>query len=178
MKGEDEEIETTKDGGRHSRILEKVSLFPVMVLLAVLRLLGEGAAKYGADNWRSIPAQDHLDHAMRHILRVMSGEAPWTELLNAICRCAFAAEVMRVEAARRAADAVPHDMQRPHEGPSIWREGPPPTNGPGPLILWRQGERCFEFDGVKYPVNVPLSPEQEASLLASSVAIGRERAGE
>ena len=62
-----EEIVTNNRGGKQSRIHGDYTLIPHSALEQAAMVLEEGAAKYGALNWKDIPMMSHLNHAYRHI---------------------------------------------------------------------------------------------------------------
>lgn len=61
-------------GGQRDKVAERFDLVPPDALLAVAKAMGEGAAKYGDENWRGLPMNNLLNHAMRHIVLYMSGD--------------------------------------------------------------------------------------------------------
>ena len=66
------------------------------VLLEVGRVLHHGETRYGRDNWRGIPARQHVRHALAHCLGHIAGDRSEGEhghLLRAICRVLLAIEV-------------------------------------------------------------------------------------
>jgi hypothetical protein len=70
------EIETLKNGARNPVIDTRMDKIPPLALLAVGRALKHGM-KYEADrpdNWRGVPAHEHLNHALRHIALWQSGD--------------------------------------------------------------------------------------------------------
>ena len=62
--------------------------YDLMSTIALRRLAetyAEGAAKYGADNWRKgIPSADLLNHAMRHVELYRSGDRSEDHLAHAL----------------------------------------------------------------------------------------------
>src|SRR5207253_801882 len=62
--GPDAPVVVNSQGGRQSRLAFRSDLLPASAIIDVARVLEEGAAKYGKDNWRQIPRVDHLNHAM------------------------------------------------------------------------------------------------------------------
>lgn len=53
-------------------------------------LLYNGAKKYGADNWRTIPVEDHLNHLIAHAYAYLAGNRDDNHLANIMCRAMFA----------------------------------------------------------------------------------------
>jgi hypothetical protein len=66
-----EEIVVGPTGGKQSKIDEWPSELPPAALLAVSRVMQEGARKYGSRNWHNISVKSELDHALRHALIFM-----------------------------------------------------------------------------------------------------------
>lgn len=89
-------VETNNAGGSQSFIGSALTEFPARVLLAVGRVFYVGRKRYGADNWKLIPVNEHLDHALRHIGNFLLRRTPG-DLVHAICRLAFAAWLATVE---------------------------------------------------------------------------------
>ncbi len=64
-------------------------------LLRVAAVMREGAEKYAVDNWRHVPVDVHLNHAIRHLLLLAAGENAGQEehLSHAQCRTIMALDV-------------------------------------------------------------------------------------
>lgn len=90
--GPDSPTVMNEAGGKQSATPYRCDLLPPRGLLAVSKVLKEGADKYGVDNWRKIPRQDHLNHAMIHILALLAGDISDSHLEHAACRILFALE--------------------------------------------------------------------------------------
>lgn len=93
-------VETVENaaGGRQSKLTARFDLIPAEPLFDVAVVLGEGAAKYGVDNWKLIPTNDHLSHALAHIYAYLAGDTSDAHLSHAACRVLFACHMGRVEA--------------------------------------------------------------------------------
>lgn len=59
-------------------------------LFKIAKVLKEGADKYEANNWRLIPAESHLSHAIAHLLAYASGDKQDDHLPHAMCRLMMA----------------------------------------------------------------------------------------
>ncbi len=57
------------------------------------RVLAEGAEKYGADNWRNIDVNDHLNHLIIHAYAYLSGDRSDEHLSHVMCRAMMAQAV-------------------------------------------------------------------------------------
>ena len=67
-------IEVNEQGGKGTRITERYDLIDPLALERMADIMGEGAAKYGENNWRLVPARTHLNHALRHALKWSFGD--------------------------------------------------------------------------------------------------------
>lgn len=57
-------------GGRQARIESGFHLgFPARGVLEVAKVVKAGAGRYGAWNWSLISTEDHVNHAMEHLMR-------------------------------------------------------------------------------------------------------------
>jgi hypothetical protein len=95
-------IEILPDGAKQSKLAERCDLLPPRAVLAVARVMHEGAVKYGDSNWFTIPVASHLNHAVRHVLLYLSGDRQEKHLEHAACRA-----LMALEKYLRDADAPP-----------------------------------------------------------------------
>jgi hypothetical protein len=68
-------------------------LVPAEALLAISAVVGAGAQKYSRNNWRRIPLNEQLRHALIHIYKYMMGDRSERHLWNALTRLAFAVAV-------------------------------------------------------------------------------------
>ena len=55
-------------------------------LLTISRVLKEGAEKYKPNNWRLIPSEAHLSHALTHYLAYLAGDKQDDHLAHFLCR--------------------------------------------------------------------------------------------
>jgi hypothetical protein len=90
--GPDEPVTANELGGQQSLSAYRSDLLPPRALLAVARVLKQGADKYGDNNWRLICRADHLNHALTHVLAELAGDAQDEHLVHAACRLLFALE--------------------------------------------------------------------------------------
>lgn len=70
----------------------RIKPFEVVIsrLLSVSRALKEGADKYEANNWRLIPQEDHISHALTHYLAYLIGDESDDHLSHFYCRLMMA----------------------------------------------------------------------------------------
>ena len=80
-------------GGKQSGSPYRADLLPALAVLAVAGVLKHGADRYGADNWRVIPAVDHLNHALVHIFAWLAGDKSDDHLEHAACRVLMGLEM-------------------------------------------------------------------------------------
>lgn len=90
--GPDAPIETAANGAKQSRTPARMDIFPPLAALHVGGILKEGAAKYGEWNWLGIPVNEHINHAMIHLLAHIAGDASDDHIGHAACRMMFALE--------------------------------------------------------------------------------------
>lgn len=65
--GPDQPTCTNAKGGKQSDSPYRCDLLPATRVLSVAKVMAQGARKYGANNWRQIPRQDHINHALAHL---------------------------------------------------------------------------------------------------------------
>lgn len=89
-----DEMITNEAGGKQSRSNGRADLIPPKALMEIAKVLGEGAVKYGDWNWKLIPINEHINHALIHMYAHLAGDTKETHLANAICRMMFALELL------------------------------------------------------------------------------------
>lgn len=72
--GPDAAVVTGDHGGKQSDTPSRLDLVPAKALLQIGAILKQGAAKYGENNWRKIPAVEHLNHALVHAAAYLAGD--------------------------------------------------------------------------------------------------------
>lgn len=87
-----EPIEVNEKGGKQSTVRGRYDLLPALAIEDIAIVLQEGAIKYGDNNWRSIPASAHVNHALRHCFLWLTTQE-LDELRHAACRLLMAIEV-------------------------------------------------------------------------------------
>ncbi len=90
--GPDAPIVTAANGAKQSHTPYRCDLLPAKSLLHIANILDAGAKKYGANNWRGLPAEDHINHALVHILAHEAGDTQDDHLGHAACRMLMALE--------------------------------------------------------------------------------------
>lgn len=96
-------------GAKQSHISARFDCIPPEVLKLLAQCLGFGAAKYGKDNWRGIPIEDNLAHAMNHINEFRLGDNSEPHLVNTMARVTFAL-TQAVASGRQPAEYIHPDM--------------------------------------------------------------------
>lgn len=93
--GADAPTVVNEAGAKQSSTLYRMDLLPPAATLAVAAVLKHGADKYGADNWRGIPVEDHLNHALIHAYAFLAGDEQDDHLEHFACRALMALEIKR-----------------------------------------------------------------------------------
>ena len=91
---------TNAAGGKQSTTPVRLDCLPPLAILAVGAVLKHGAEKYGDKNWHKIPVNEHVNHALAHIMAHLEGDKGDTHLSHAACRLLFALDL-----AERGSDA-------------------------------------------------------------------------
>lgn len=86
----DGEKVVNQSGGSQSFVSARFDCIPPVVLRLLAQCLGFGARRYGDENWKKIPMEDHLNHAMNHINEWRAGDRSEPHLVNAMARITFA----------------------------------------------------------------------------------------
>lgn len=89
----DAETTINSSGGKQSHVPVRFDLIDAKALFAMAAVLHEGAEKYGANNWRLIPVEDHLNHMIMHAYAYLAGDKTDDHLSHALCRATFACGV-------------------------------------------------------------------------------------
>lgn len=75
-----------ENGGKQSRLEYAVGSADVFAILAMAKVQAEGDAKYGRDNWRLIPEDVHIEHALTHLILHRAGDTEEAHLAHALTR--------------------------------------------------------------------------------------------
>ncbi len=86
----DAETTTNEAGGKQSHVPVRFDLIDAKALFEQAKVLHEGAVKYGEDNWRKIPVEDHLNHLIMHAYAYLAGDRTDEHLSHIMCRATFA----------------------------------------------------------------------------------------
>jgi hypothetical protein len=92
-----EPITTNESGGKQSHLPYAFHLLDPKAMFALSAVMHEGAQKYTRDNWRKIPAEDHVNHALMHMFAWLAGDKQDKHLSHAFCRLMMAIAVEKEE---------------------------------------------------------------------------------
>ncbi len=59
-------------------------------LIRIAKVLQEGASRYAPNNWRLIPQEEHINHALIHLLAAEMGDTQDNHIDHALCRLMMA----------------------------------------------------------------------------------------
>lgn len=87
----DAPVVENKHGGKQSYMPYRFDLIDPLALFEMAKVLREGFEKYGADeNWRRIPANEHINHMITHAFAYLAGDKSDEHLSHMLCRALFA----------------------------------------------------------------------------------------
>lgn len=81
---------TNGEGGKQSFTLARFDYIPPEAMILLAECLGFGGKKYGQDNWRKIPIEENIAHAVLHLQRFRAGDQSEPHMVNAFARVCFA----------------------------------------------------------------------------------------
>lgn len=88
--GPDAPIQVNEQGGKQSATPYRFDLLDAPAMFRLAEVLAYGATKYGDNNWRAIPVQDHINHALQHVFAYQAGDGSDDHLGHALCRMMMA----------------------------------------------------------------------------------------
>lgn len=88
--GPDVPVITNEHGGSQSQANVRFDLIDAKAMFEMAKVLDHGAKKYGANNWRLIAVEDHLNHLLMHAYAYLAGDRTDDHLSHALCRATFA----------------------------------------------------------------------------------------
>ena len=59
-------------------------------IISIAKVLQYGASRYEANNWRLIPQEEHINHALIHIIANLTGDTQDDHIEHALCRLMMA----------------------------------------------------------------------------------------
>lgn len=87
------ETVTNEKGAKQSKVEARFDLIDGPALFEMASVLHTGAVKYGANNWRGIDVELHLNHLIMHAYAYLSGDRSDDHLSHIMCRSMFAQAV-------------------------------------------------------------------------------------
>jgi hypothetical protein len=84
-------------GGAQSDVDVRFDLIDARAMFEMAKVLDHGAKKYGANNWRKIDIEDHLNHLLMHTYAYLAGDETDDHLSHILCRATFALGVKLAE---------------------------------------------------------------------------------
>lgn len=88
--GPDVETTTNALGGSQSDVPVRFDLIDARSMFDLAAVLDHGAKKYGENNWRKIPINDHLNHLIMHAYAYLAGDESDEHLSHILARATFA----------------------------------------------------------------------------------------
>ncbi len=67
---------------------------PIYCLFTIGKVLKEGAEKYEINNWRLVPREIHINHALVHLSAALAGDTQDNHREHALCRLMMATATM------------------------------------------------------------------------------------
>lgn len=77
-------------------LLEAIDALSSEPLTTIARVLEEGLKKYPRDNWKLIPFEEHINHALCHLYMFLKGDIQDRHLDHALTRIALAYETFLI----------------------------------------------------------------------------------
>jgi hypothetical protein len=88
--GPAQQTTVAENGGKQSDIPYRFDLIDGPAMFAMAEVLDAGAKKYGENNWRLIPINEHLNHMIAHAYAYLAGDTSDDHLSHILCRATFA----------------------------------------------------------------------------------------
>ena len=102
---------TNEQGGKQAFTEADFSQVPPFALRLLAQCCGFGARKYGSGNWKKIPIESQIAHALNHLNEFRLGDRSEPHLVNAAVRVMFALE-LAVEQGAQEQRYIHPDMTR------------------------------------------------------------------
>jgi len=90
LSAKDDEITVNENGGQQTKTGYRFDLLHPGAMFELASVMREGAEKYPIGNWERINVNDHLNHAMGHMMAYLDGDATDSHLAHAFCRLMMA----------------------------------------------------------------------------------------
>lgn len=70
--------------------MDEINYEELQQIVSIAKVLQYGASRYEANNWRLIPQEEHINHALIHIVAHLMGDRQDEHLDHALCRLMMA----------------------------------------------------------------------------------------
>lgn len=94
----DEPTVTNSQGGKQARSSYAFHLCDPDAMLSMARVMQEGSEKYTRDNWRKIPAEEHMNHMLIHWYAWLKGDRSDDHLAHMLTRAMMCYATAKEEA--------------------------------------------------------------------------------
>ena len=111
MKRIEGDQEVAENGARQTNVPYQMELIDPYAILTLGAVLKKGADKYGVDNWRGIPSDEHLGRAIQHLYLHKYGDISEPHLANAFTRCMMALATQHAEVLMRVREGDQRDAR-------------------------------------------------------------------
>lgn len=88
--GPDTPVAENEQGGKSSKLDYACHLLDGPAILHVAAIVHQGAKKYARDNWRRCSEEEHVNHALVHLMAYLAGDTQDDHLGHAFCRLMMA----------------------------------------------------------------------------------------
>ncbi len=85
-----DEIEINEKGGAQSKLDGRYDMVPGEAIQRIAGVFAEGAQRYARNNWRRIAYEDHVDHALQHLAKLIADDRSEDHLGHAATRLLMA----------------------------------------------------------------------------------------
>ena len=72
------------------KIIFRLTLNKDKIITRIAKVLQYGAGRYEPNNWRLIPQEEHINHALIHIIAHLAGDTQDDHIDHALCRLMMA----------------------------------------------------------------------------------------
>ena len=69
----------------------------VQQVINIAKILQYGADRYAPNNWRLIPEEEHINHALIHLIAHLAGDTQDDHINHALCRLMMAKSTKKSE---------------------------------------------------------------------------------